>query len=272
MAAVLGTGWYRGTGVASPVTVLTAIHRQNGRLWAVFFSLAIGWVASARADGIHFGCLIERDPQGFNPPPGVGNDWDPGCVCLTNGQTGARSCADTDRLLKDRGMVSAEIPWSHLGGISAAATTVTVDLYQGSCAGPNTFLASCSESLTGPEGAVGPVGPQGSLGPTGAQGPEIKGPRGPQGPAGPKGPLGDTGVLGPTGPTGPRATAPCFSRACTPHSACPDATSIRTTCAACTVTASTCPTGCSSIGGGRCNCPAKARGCSTPETSAPIDP
>jgi hypothetical protein len=252
---------------------MTPTFGSNGRSLALVLGLVtLAGASSAAADGLHFNCLLEGNPPGFDGPSATGYDWDPGCVCLTNNQTGARVCADTERLLKDRGMVSAEIPWSHLGGISVAATSVTVDIYQGACAGPNTFLASCDESLTGPLGAAGPAGPVGPQGPQGPIGPEIRGPRGPQGPQGPKGPIGDTGAVGPVGPTGSRATAPCFSRTCTPHSACPDAASVRTTCSACTVTASTCPTGCTSIGSGRCTCPPKARGCSTPETGAPIDP
>ena len=254
--------------------VMSASNGPSGRV-AFWLStlLAAAAAQNARADGLHFDCLMEGNPPGFNSPDGTGNDWDPGCVCLTNNPTMARSCADTPRVLKDRGMASAEIPWSHLDGISADAVSVTVDMYQGACAGPNTFLASCDESLTGPEGARGPRGPDGPTGPQGPNGPPgIKGPKGPAGPQGAKGPKGDTGSVGPIGPTGPRATAPCSARACTRHSACSDSTSVRTTCSACPVTASPCPSGCSPTTPGMCTCPPKARGCSTPENSPPVDP
>jgi hypothetical protein len=245
-----------------------------GRLapaWGLF-ALLLAAPLPAAADGLHFDCLIEDNPRGFNPPAGTGARWAAGCVCLTNDNTSAKACADTSRVRKDRGMASAEVGWHLLRAVSAGGSSVTVDIYQGSCAGPNTFLAGCNESLTGPVGPAGPRGPTGPLGPTGPTGlTGARGPRGPTGPTGPTGATGPTGMTGPTGDQGARATVTCVAAACTPHLACPASDIVRVSCGPCFVPLP-CPPGCVPIGGGMCSCPPKSRGCTAPQVGAPIDP
>jgi collagen triple helix repeat protein len=274
------------------------IHGLRGRPCVLSAPLLVALMGStAAANGIHFDCLMEGDPKGFNTPPGVGANWEAGCVCLTNGSTGAQACTDTDHVLKDRGLASVEVPWSKLHAVSTGASAVIVDIYEGACAGPSVFLASCDESLTGPLGPTGPIGPAGPAGPVGLVGPVgfmgpvgavgplgpagpdglpgaegLRGGRGVQGPTGPTGPTGDQGGVGPDGPAGPSTLASCVSRACTPHSACPNSASLHTTCSSCTITANPCPSGCASLGNGTCNCPPKQRGCTTTENTPPTDP
>jgi len=171
---------------------------------------------AALAHGVLYDCLMEDNPKGFSTPAGAGNDWDLGCCVLRNVSTGVEVAVDVDRMRKDRGMVSCEVPASTLDSPLivypiAVTPVLNVTMHASTCAdmGPDTVLGSCDQSLTGPT-CVGPTGPEGLTGPQGAAGPT--GPNGPTGPAGPIGPTGATGAdgrkgpkgpPGPTGPTGP---------------------------------------------------------------------
>jgi len=163
--------------------------------------LAALLASSAHGDGLHFDCLIEGNPPGFDTPKGVGANWAEGCVCLTNDQN-EQICTDTDRVRKDRGVASAEIPWDVLDALSEDTTNLMIDIYEGACAGPNVFLAGCDESLTGPAGPAGPPGDPGPTGPPGEAG--LDGPPGPPGAPGEPGPPGDPGPQGLRGGRGPQ--------------------------------------------------------------------
>jgi hypothetical protein len=229
----------------------------------------------ARADGVHFDCLVEGNPPGFACTEG--NAWQLGYVTVTNVCTGGAVNRNDILLRCDRGMISGELPSVAAGGCQV----VSLDVY--TCGTPNsgtcdassdeaTYAATCDMALTGPQGPTGPIGPIGPVGPTGPPG--ERGPTGPQGVAGPAGAKGDKGAQGPVGPAGPTGPPPaCQARVCTVHAMCGDATQMRTTCSSCVISASPCPTGCSpSATAGMCTCAPKARGCLIPESSAPVDP
>ena len=233
------------------MNVFSPTHSGSiARCWSALAALSSLLAGSALAHGVHFDCLVEGNPPGFNDPEG--NAWQLGYVTVTNGCTGGAVNRDDVLLRFDRGMVSGEL--SSLSG--GGCQFVTLDVY--TCGKPDagtcdpgsdaTYAATCDMALTGPVGPTGPIGP-----------------------VGPEGPTGPAGERGPTGPVGPPPA--CQARACTVHAMCGDATQLRTTCSSCVISASPCPTGCTaSATAGMCTCAPKARGCLIPEASAPTDP
>jgi hypothetical protein len=226
---------------------------------------------TARGHGLLYRCLMEGNPKGFNTPIGAGNDWDPGCCVFLNVSTRVSVAVDVDRMRKDRGSVSCEVPASTLSDAlltypAVPAPILNITMHASACVdrAPDNVLGSCDQALIGPSPA-GPAGPPGPAGPAGPAGPP--GPAGDAGDVGPKGPKGLKGAMGPAGPVGPvgpvgpmgtccdedaagaaalRAGNPAggvkvgldqdvTQPACTEHVMCGDPTLLRATCKTCTV-------------------------------------